>query len=98
MGATRVDGLLQEPRVRSRRRRVPPWVLTHESKAANERVGTAEWCPFCVTITKTASTPIPTGRSVPKTTFAVEIAFGGFGGGVGHHAGSENSFAMPPRL
>ena len=65
------------------------------SKAASERpVSAADACFFCPTIATMRITITAIGTNVPNTIAAVEIFLGGFGGGVGHHAGSEKSLPI----
>jgi len=65
-------------------------------KAAIDRpVASAEACLRWPTIATIAITTAAIGTNVPNTIVAVEIFRGGFGGGVGHQAGSENSVPIP---
>src|SRR5262245_10052436 len=69
----------------------------HASKEASERPVAS--CDACLRSPTTATIRIAIaaiGTTVPKTIAAVEIFRGGFGGGVGHQAGSEKS--VPIRL
>ena len=71
-----------------------PWFCRQDSKAAGERPCTAAgwWALWSKSATRTAATAT-TGTIVPSRIVIVETEVGGFGGGFGHQAGSENSEA-----
>src|SRR5262249_30746039 len=77
---------------------VAPWSRMQLSKAASDRPVSADACFRCPTIATTRITITAIGTNVPKTIAAVEIFLGGFGGGCGHHAGSEKSLPTAPIL
>ena len=93
VGAAGIGVLLQEAALRALVAEVAPCSFMQASKAASDRPVSAADVLLVLPDDRDdeRSRSIATGTNVPNTIAAVEIFLGGFGGGVGHHAGSEKS-------